>query len=237
MTGRPRASLDGVRKLDASPGQVRSDFDRIAAAGAPPGGDHSTPVVEALLGRLPARIERALDLGCGAGDLLVRLAPRCAVLTGIDLSPGMVARARARTAALANVEIRVADFMDAELPAGAFDLVISVATFHHLPLAPALARAAALVAPGGRLAVVDLFEPAGPGGFLYDASSWLLARWRDRGRPAPAPELRDAWRAHEEHDRIPSLSEVRSAARALPGARVTVHPLWRWSLEWERPLA
>jgi len=127
------------------------------------------------------------------------------------------------------------DFTTATLPERSFDLVISVATFHHLPLAAALARAAALVAPGGRLIVVDLFEPAGFSGFFYNASSWWLARRHARGRPSRSPELRAAWHAHEAHERMPSLATVRDAAKTLPGARLVVHPLWRWSLEWRSP--
>jgi hypothetical protein len=47
--------------------------------------------------------------------------------------------------------------------------------------------------------------------------------------------VREAWRAHERNDRHPTLAEIRAAAASLPGARVIVRPLWRWTLAWRRP--
>jgi SAM-dependent methyltransferase len=122
-----------------------------------------------------------------------------------------------------------------DLPAAGFDAVCSVATFHHLPLDAALARAASLVRPGGWLLVVDLFQPVGVGGFFHNAFSWLLARWEGRHQPRPSPAARDAWRAHERNDSHPTLAEVRAAAALLPGARVAVRARWRWTLAWRRP--
>lgn len=216
--------------------QVREDFDRIAAAGPEPETEAGVAAIARLLAGLPA-VDAALDLGCGAGALLAQLAPRARHVTGVDLSPRMIALARERVAGLSNVEILNGDFMTLVLPPASFDLVTSVATLHHLPLAAALERAASFVQPGGRLWVLDLFEAEGPRGLLYDARMWMRARWSALGRRHASPALRHAWRVHGAHDRIPRLSEVRRAARALPGARVTVHPLWRWSLEWERPVA
>ena len=212
---------------------IRADFDRIADAGPASAPDASARHVTRLLGQLPEHMGSAVDLGCGAGDLVLQLARRADHVIGIDLSPRMIESAR--RVAPPNVDLRVADFMTDDLPAASFDAVCSVATLHHLPLEAAIARAASLVRPGGWLLVVDLFEPVGVGGFFYNARSWLLARWEAHHRPRPSSSVRAAWRAHEHHDRIPTLAEVRAAAAQLPGARVEVHALWRWSLAWRRP--
>ena len=217
-----------------TPEQVRDDFDRIAAAGPGPEGEAGAETLDAMLADL-APVESALDLGCGEGALVARLAPRARRVTGIDLSPRMIARARERTAGLANVELLNGDFMTMPIAPAGRDLVASIATFHHLPLEAALTRAASFVRPGGRLHVLDLFEAEGPGGFLYDARMWLRARVSAVRRPHASAALRAAWRTHGMHDRIPRLSEVRRAARSLPGATLRVHPLWRWSLAWRRP--
>ena len=216
--------------------QVRDDFDRIASAGPGPEGETGAAALDALLDGLPP-VDTALDLGCGEGALLTRLAARGRRVTGVDLSPRMIAIARERTATFPHVELLTGDFMTLPLAPASFDLVASVATFHHLPLDAVLARAASLVRPGGRLCVVDLFEAEGPRGFLYSTRMWLRAHVRAARRRHASAALRAAWRAHGMHDRIPRLSEVRHAARALPGATVRVHPLWRWSLEWRRPAA
>ena len=215
--------------------QVRIDFDRIAAAGGVAEEDHGTRALLAVLATIPGPCETALDLGCGAGGLVRRLAARAGRVTGIDVSPAMLALARERTADLPNVELLEADLMTCPLPLSGFDLVCAVATLHHLPLVPALARAASLVRPGGHLLVLDLYRPVGLRGFLENATSWLHARELDAGRPGPGPAARAAWDAHGARDRYPTLAEVRAAAGSLPGAEVAMRLPWRWSLLWRRP--
>jgi cyclopropane fatty-acyl-phospholipid synthase-like methyltransferase len=103
---------------------------------------------------LTSRLEegaRLLELGCGSGPPETkRLAQRFA-LTGVDISPQQVKRART---AIPEAEFLCADFTDLELPAGAFDAVASFYAFNHVPrdlLAPLLQRAHGWLAPGGWL--------------------------------------------------------------------------------------
>jgi SAM-dependent methyltransferase len=94
---------------------------------------------------------RVLELGCGAGTAETRrLAQRFAV-TGVDISPRQVERARA---AIPEAEFVCADFTELELPAGSFDAVVSFYVFNHVPrdlLAPLLGRIRGWLAPGGWL--------------------------------------------------------------------------------------
>jgi SAM-dependent methyltransferase len=103
---------------------------------------------------LAARLEpgaRLLELGCGGGTPETkRLAERFAV-TGVDISPRQVERARA---AIPEAEFVCADFTELELPAGSFDAVGSFYVFNHVPrelLAPLLGRIHSWLAPGGWL--------------------------------------------------------------------------------------
>jgi SAM-dependent methyltransferase len=103
---------------------------------------------------LVARLDegaRVLELGCGSGmPETRRLAERFA-LTGIDISPLQVERARA---AIPDVEFLCADFTELELPPGSFDAVASFYVFNHVPrelLAPLLARIHGWLVPGGWL--------------------------------------------------------------------------------------
>ena len=91
---------------------------------------------------LVSRLEdgaRVLELGCGGGTPETkRLAQRFAV-TGVDISPRQIERARA---AIPEAEFVCADFTDLELPAASFDAVASFYVFNHVPrelLAPLLA--------------------------------------------------------------------------------------------------
>ena len=226
-------ALLAARPVDLD--RVREDFDRIAERGGAGVADHSSHLLRQLLARIPARSEAALDLGCGAGSLARVLAGRAQRVVGVDVSPGMLALARAATEDLPNVRLVQADFMTHAFPVAGFDLVCAVATLHHLEFEPALARAAALVRPGGHLLVLDLYQAIGVRGFVERATSWLYAQWLDRGRPRPTPAARAAWREHGDHDRYPTLTEVRHAARGLAGAEIAMRLPWRWSLLWRRP--
>lgn len=76
-----------------------------------------------------------LDLGCGPGELLTRLAPMPQVerLVGIDLDAGELARARAALLAYPDrVELLQASFADPSLPLGGFDLAALVETIEHI---------------------------------------------------------------------------------------------------------
>jgi SAM-dependent methyltransferase len=95
--------------------------------------------------------DRVLELGCGAGTPETeRLAERFA-LTGVDISPRQVERARAT---IPEAEFVCADFTDLELPAGSFDAVAVFYVFNHVPrelLAPLLGRIHGWLVAGGWL--------------------------------------------------------------------------------------
>jgi 2-polyprenyl-3-methyl-5-hydroxy-6-metoxy-1,4-benzoquinol methylase len=74
-----------------------------------------------------------LDAGCGTGSLAVMLARAGYRVTGVDLSPGMIARAKAKDPS-GEVDWRVGDITALELGA-TFDAAVSVAdVFNHLEL-------------------------------------------------------------------------------------------------------
>jgi SAM-dependent methyltransferase len=94
---------------------------------------------------------RVVELGCGAGSPETeRLAQRFR-LTGVDISPRQVERARA---AIPDAEFLCTDLTELELPAGSFDAVAAFYVFNHVPrdlLAPLLARIHGWLVPSGWL--------------------------------------------------------------------------------------
>jgi ubiquinone/menaquinone biosynthesis C-methylase UbiE len=116
---------------------------------------------ELALGVAPAP-QRVLDVGCGTGYLLRRLADRCpdaAELTGVDPASAMIAAARA---AAADDRLRWREGTAEALPFadGAFDLVVSTTSFDHWADQRAgLRECARVLAPGGWLVLTDLFSP------------------------------------------------------------------------------
>lgn len=113
-------------------------------------------VVAALVAREQPRA--VLDVGCGPGHLLARLAnaARGATLAGLDLSPFMLERAERRLRG----RVQLVHGAASALPWGdrTFDVATETHLFGHMPGAPAreaAAEVARVLRPGGMLVVVE----------------------------------------------------------------------------------
>ena len=148
LAERARIASENFRKQGA-------DWDEMRALGLPAG-----EVEAALVSMLPpGALGRLLDIGTGTGRLLELLAPRVRAGLGVDASRAMLALARARLArpGLGHVSVRQADMYRLPLPQAAFDVVVLQMVLHYAEdPGAAVAEAARMVAPGGRLVVVDL---------------------------------------------------------------------------------
>ena len=101
---------------------------------------------------------RMVDLGTGTGRMLTLLGARAKSAVGLDLSRQMlnVARTNVAGAGLTACELRHGDILNVGLADGEADLVVAHQVLHYLgEPAAAVAEAARLVAPGGRLLIVD----------------------------------------------------------------------------------
>jgi ubiquinone/menaquinone biosynthesis C-methylase UbiE/DNA-binding transcriptional ArsR family regulator len=146
-----------------------------------------------------------VDLGTGTGRILELFASRADRALGFDLNHAMLAYARAKLerAGLSHAQVRHGDLHNVPLPDGAADAVVLHQVLHFLDdPAAAVAEAARLLAPGGKLLVVD-FAPheleflreqsahrrLGFGrdqlGRLFETAGLRLARFRELA-PEPA---------------------------------------------------
>lgn len=115
-------------------------------------------ILKALGGR---RFGTLLDLGTGTGRLLELLAPLYDRAVGIDASASMLAVARANLdrAGIVNAQVRLGDIYSLPIPRDAFDVVTIHQVLHYLDDPErALAEAARVLRPGGRMLIVD-FAP------------------------------------------------------------------------------
>ncbi|WP_456843878.1 class I SAM-dependent methyltransferase [Cellulomonas sp. P5_C6] len=108
-----------------------------------------------LAGWLPAGPWDVLDLGCGTGSLTALLSQAGHRVTGVDVAPQMIERARAKLdAAGLPATFVVGDA--ARPPGGEVDVVLARHVLWTLPDPPAaLARWVSLVRPGGTLVLVE----------------------------------------------------------------------------------
>jgi ArsR family transcriptional regulator len=117
-------------------------------------------VEAALLGLVGEEaVEALLDLGTGTGRILQLLSDRYRRAVGVDASRDMlsVARSNLDKAGILSATVRHGDILNLPLDAGDFDLVTIHQVLHFLEEPElALAEAARMLRPGGRLAIIDL---------------------------------------------------------------------------------
>ncbi|MDP7724119.1 methyltransferase domain-containing protein [Mycobacterium sp. TY814] len=119
-----------------------------------------------VAGRLAAahaelgRRVRVLEIGCGNGALLRALDDNGDIdfAVGVDSSEGMLTRARERSRDRSRLRFGKVNGPDLDVPDNHVDVVISFLSFRYLDWDPVMAEIRRVLAPGGRLWVVDMVE-------------------------------------------------------------------------------
>ncbi|MBW8825764.1 MAG: class I SAM-dependent methyltransferase [Acidobacteria bacterium] len=187
--------------------QVAWYTERIGKLEARQAGERS------LVEHLPPQPERILDLGCGDGRLTalaIEARPSIQQAITVDISPPMMALARARFASDSRVEVRAHDLNTPITDLGAFDLIVSGFAIHHLEddrKKALFAEIANQLNRGGLFANLEVVRSATP----RRHAEFLAAI----GRTTDDPE-----------DRLATIHDQLGWMRA---ARLTeVDCLWRW---------
>jgi ubiquinone/menaquinone biosynthesis C-methylase UbiE len=111
---------------------------------------------QALAGLLPSNWVVG-DLGCGTGALLTTLAQSVSRVVGVDASDEMLAAARVRTAGLDHVDLRRGSLEALPIDDATLDGATMMLVLHHVSSpGAAIAEAARVLKPGGRLLIVDM---------------------------------------------------------------------------------
>ena len=190
--------------------------------------NHNLHYHRLILDAVPTGARTALDIGTGDGLLARDLHRVVPAVTGIDLDPEVLARARTEDP---DVTWVLGDALDHPFLAGGFDVVASLAVLHHFPdAAAALTRMAELTAPGGLLAVIGLARSTTPADYAFELAGIGQHQWLSRRRgywEHTAPTL---WPPSHNYREVRAL-----ARRVLPGVRWRHLPLWRYALLWRKP--
>lgn len=107
---------------------------------------------------------RALDVACGPGTFTLVFAPHVKHMTGLDITPAILNRAREAAAKekITNVEWLLGNAEKLPWPAASFDLVTTAYSVHHIGQSQAaLAEMARVLRPGGWLTLADIVIPEG----------------------------------------------------------------------------
>jgi trans-aconitate 2-methyltransferase len=169
--------------------------------------------LELLLEYSPARAQHVLELGCGSGNVSLRLAARWpdAAFTIVDGAPEMLEITRARLLAhypdTARRARYVAErFEELSLKQSTVDVVAASLSLHHVAdVSVVYNRIAPMLVPGGRLVMLDGVRGATAHEHDVHMDRWE-AFWREPGNLSAA-EIRDVKTHVAEHDHYRSLPE------------------------------
>lgn len=172
---------------------------------------------------------RVLEIGCGTGALLRALDDEDVLDFGIgvDISSGMLAQARNRGRHRSRLRFTAVDGPQLDLPDDHVDVVICFLSFRYLDWDPVMAEIRRVLAPGGRLWVVDMVEhPMRVRELPVLARSALEHVRTRRARPQFAADLtaltsHPAWREMLRHNPIRAEHEYRwYFASRFPGTQL-----------------
>jgi len=142
--------------------------------------DLEQPIVRDILDGLPQGV--ALDAACGTGRHAEYLASLGHKVIGVDISPDMLAKARAKIPA---GDFHEADLHHLPLPDDYVDIIVcALALTHVSELAPVFVEFVRVLRPGGHLVISDLR------GLFPDGIRSPLARAGTNGGPAYLPQQR-----------------------------------------------
>jgi len=167
----------------------------------------------------------AVDLGCGAGHLVLEMARKAPGLhvTGIDLSEKMLGDARQSGQQVGleeRVDFRLGNVEEIPFPDQSLDLVISTASLHHwTDPVKVLNEIDRVLKPGGAFYVFDLRrDMALPFYLLIWFATQLIV-------PAALHRVNEPMGSRNASYTVPELADIAKQSR-LRGGQVTTSPIW-----------
>ena len=186
-----------------------------------------------LLHRIPKRINRALDVGCGSGYFARKLAERADFVDALDADDVILAEASAANPA-PNIAYSHADFLTADLPEVAYDVIVSIAAIHHMDMEAALKKMKLLLRPSGKLLILGLYREKTLVDYAYSLVSiplnFLFSQWHRASinKPTAIAPTQPAQLTIKQTKAI--------SGKIIPGFSFKRHLFWRYSLIWQKPL-
>lgn len=202
----------------------------------------TTPNPTESTSQVPSDCNQALDVGCGTGLFVRRLALHSRSVEGIDRAPEVITAARKLSENIPNVSYLEADLVSADLRSKHYDYISCIASIHHMPFTEAIKKLHDALAPGGILAILGCYHQATLADYLPD----LIAIPANKARTAATNRKIHARQGNilADHsqpsapvmDPQVTLAEIKHQAQTLlPGAIIRRRLYWRYSLTYRRP--
>ena len=160
---------------------------------------------------------RLLDLGCGPGDILLRVASYVESAIGVDFSPELIAEAKMRSASNHNISCIVGNVRRLPLRSESVSLIYSYSSLYYVPRVEQVVRECSRVLERNGVAILEF-------GILHSLNTVVCKSYPDLAVPCHVPLLK-------------ARHIVESAGFRVEKDRVFQFlPLWGDKPIWLRPL-
>jgi 2-polyprenyl-3-methyl-5-hydroxy-6-metoxy-1,4-benzoquinol methylase len=194
--------------------------------------NHNNHYHRLLLRAVPKGCLRALDIGCGRGDLASKLSSVCQEVDAIDPDEAAIDQVRRQYAGQPNITFSCIRFDEADIPPDRYDFIVLLASLHHMDLQPTLEHLRRILRPSGTLAIVGTYKEKGIADYLWAALAAplnVLFRLMKNGSLMTDDQGMIVKDANE------TLKDIRRVtAEVLPGRRIRHLLFWRYLLLWTR---
>lgn len=172
----------------APPDDIRLSFDNAVEIYDEVRPSYPAELFDELFGLLPPE-PHIVEVGPGTGKATRDLLARGASVRAIEIGPGMAARLRTNLPTQ-RLEVIVGDFEKIEIEPGA-DAIFSATAYHWISPAAQTDRPAAILRPGGLVAIVDLIQVDSPDDLGFFASVQPIYDRYGLGHIGPPAPTRD----------------------------------------------
>jgi SAM-dependent methyltransferase len=208
---------------------MKTTFKTIGENGSETYWNHNTAYHKWILLQIKGK-NKVLDVGCGDGFLVYKLAKVCDQVIGIDIHTPSIKKAKQRLHNFKNTSVIATRFEDFEGEPESFDAIIFVASLHHMNLELCINKSIELLKSGGKLLIVGLAHPYSIFDNIIEIGRVLPAKLgglfhnerADVG--APIADFKE------------NLGDIRNIAKnKLPNAKIKQALYYRYLLSWVKP--
>jgi SAM-dependent methyltransferase len=194
--------------------------------------NHNLHYTQLVLDTIRPGTRTALDVGCGEGTLTRALRRAVPHVTGLDPDAPSIALARAQDEPDAPVDYVHGDLLTTPLEPASFDVVVAVASLHHMDAEAGLRAMKDALAPGGTLVVVGCARSTPARDVGWEAAGAIANACHRARRTYWEHSAPTVWPPPVTH------ADMRRLTRdLLPGAHYRRRVLWRYSLVWTKAVA
>jgi SAM-dependent methyltransferase len=216
---------------------IQQDFDIISSFESKKW-DTNKQFYKFIINNLPTNPGNVLEVGSGQGKLCKELAKHSQSVTGIDLSEGMISKAKELNPS-GNIKFIQGDYLNYGFPENHFDCIITIACLHHINFDSFAVKAKHDLNPGGKLIIIDLLHDNFIGSMLNASVSVPLSIAKNiyhNGFIRTPKAERDYWNKHGTTDVYLTYNElINLRNKHFPDAEVKKQLFWRYSLVWCKP--